>query len=83
MSIVGPRPALPTQAALLDGRAKAGVVRLRPGLTGLAQVSSYAGMSEEEKLEWDKRYAARVTVLHDLAIILRTFGYLAKPPPVY
>lgn len=83
MSIVGPRPALPSQSSLVDARLAAGVMRVRPGLTGLAQVSAYPGMPEEEKLDWDRRYSSRITLLHDLVIIVRTVGYLAKPPPVY
>jgi O-antigen biosynthesis protein WbqP len=83
MSVVGPRPPLPAQEELLALRSKNGALALRPGLTGLAQVSSYDGMPESEKAAWDGRYAERVTLLGDLAIIARTFGYLAKRPPVY
>lgn len=83
MSVVGPRPPIPVQADLIARRAANGALALRPGLTGLAQVSSYDGMPEEEKAEWDGRYAGRVTFLGDVRIILRTFAYLAKRPPVY
>lgn len=83
MSLVGPRPALPTQTALLAARDAAGIARLRPGLTGLAQVNAYDGMSEGEKVRWETRYAGAVTMARDLAIITRTFGYLLRRPPVY
>jgi len=38
MSLVGPRPGLPTHVALTEARARAGVFDARPGLTGLAQL---------------------------------------------
>jgi lipopolysaccharide/colanic/teichoic acid biosynthesis glycosyltransferase len=83
MSLVGPRPALPSQSALLALREAAGVLRLRPGLTGLAQVNAYDGMPETEKVQWEDRYARRVSFGSDLAILLRTFVYLLRRPPSY
>ncbi len=83
MSVVGPRPPIPSQEALITDRRRTGALALRPGLTGLAQIKSYDGMPEAEKAEWDGRYAARVTLAGDLRIILRTFGYLLHRPPVY
>lgn len=83
MSLVGPRPALPTQDRLCRLRAAAGVFACPPGLTGLAQVNAYDDMPEEEKADWDKRYVAGVSLWLDLRIILRTFFYLLRPPPTY
>ena len=83
MSIVGPRPPILSQAFLLKLRTENGAIRCLPGLTGLAQVSAYDGMSEDEKAEWDGRYAAGITFRTDLSIILRTFVYLFSKPPVY
>lgn len=83
MAIVGPRPALADQAALIDMRAAGGAMRLRPGLTGLAQVGSYDGMPDTAKAALDNQYAERVTLLQDITIIARTVGYLLKPPPTY
>ena len=83
MSIVGPRPALPVQTELLSQRSRNGAMACRPGLTGLAQVNSYDGMSETEKARWDGLYASSVSPWADLQIILKTFAYLTKPPPVY
>lgn len=83
MSVVGPRPAIPAQADLLAMRDANGASALRPGLTGLAQVQSYDGMPEAEKAEWDGRYSQRITLIGDLTIVLKTFGYLARRPPVY
>jgi O-antigen biosynthesis protein WbqP len=83
MSLVGPRPALPSQTVLLTLREAAGVLSLRPGLTGLAQVNAYDGMPETEKVQWEDRYARRVSFGRDLAILLRTFVYLLRRPPSY
>lgn len=83
MSLVGPRPPLPSQERLIQMRRQNGALRCKPGLTGLAQVNSFDGMSETEKAAFDGRYARRITLLGDLSIIVRTFAYLAKRPPVY
>jgi O-antigen biosynthesis protein WbqP len=83
MSIVGPRPPLPTQTDVIGMRALNGSLGLRPGLTGLAQINAYEGMPPEEKAQWDGVYAANLSPSLDLSIILRTFRYLAKPPPSY
>lgn len=83
MSIVGPRPPIPSQTELTDLRRDNGALHCRPGLTGLAQVSSFDGMSVPEKAAFDGKYADSVSFWGDVRIILRTFVYLLKPPPVY
>lgn len=83
MSIVGPRPAIPSQEKLLALRHKVGADELAPGLTGLAQVNAYDGMPENEKARWDGEYAANMSFFTDVKIVLRTFAYLTKKPPVY
>jgi O-antigen biosynthesis protein WbqP len=83
MSLIGPRPALPSQASLLAVRGQRGIAILRPGLTGLAQVNAYDGMPEAEKLEWESRYVQRLSFARDCTIALRTLGYLLRRPPVY
>ncbi len=83
MSIVGPRPPIGSQAELLEARRVNGAMNCRPGLTGLAQVSSFDGMTVYQKADFDSRYVQSVTLFGDLKIICRTFLYLLKPPPVY
>ncbi|MDD9207503.1 sugar transferase [Georgenia sp. 10Sc9-8] len=83
MSIVGPRPALPSQVELLGMRRSSGAVALRPGLTGLAQINAYENMPERVKAHYDSVYAASVTLPKDLRIIASTLRYLLKPPPTY
>lgn len=83
MSVVGPRPPIPAQQNLVDLRRQSGSLRLRPGLTGLAQVNSFDGMTDEEKTAWDTRYAGTISLATDLRILMRTVGYLLRKPPQY
>lgn len=83
MSLIGPRPPIPSQTDLVDLRRQNGALACRPGLTGLAQVNSYDGMSLEAKAAYDGDYAANVSFIGDCAIVFRTFGYLMRPPPTY
>jgi lipopolysaccharide/colanic/teichoic acid biosynthesis glycosyltransferase len=83
MSVVGPRPALPSQQRLVDLRTATGAVACAPGLTGLAQIRAYTGMSEDEKAACDAEYASDITLWRDALIIARTVSYLFRPPPVY
>ena len=83
MSLVGPRPALSTQDVLCGLRRESGAAACLPGLTGLAQVSAYDGMPEDEKARFDAEYANKVSLVNDLRIIVRTVGYLRHRPPVY
>lgn len=75
MSLVGPRPLLPEDFALYTPRQKTRV-RVRPGLTGLAQVAGRNAVPWAERLELDARYAERVTLRGDVLILLRTPGLL-------
>ncbi len=83
MSLVGPRPALPSQKELLALRSRGRSTSLRPGLTGLAQINSYDGMPTHEKAMWDDRYAGDVRFIADSLIVFRTFRYILRPPPRY
>ena len=73
MSLVGPRPALPSEVAAYPARA---MLRLSvlPGITGLWQVSGRAEIGFDEMVELDIRYARQGSLMADLAILLRTFG---------
>jgi O-antigen biosynthesis protein WbqP len=83
MSIVGPRPCLPNQKKLIELRDKKNIFNCKPGLTGLAQVSSYDGMSIYKKVSYDSVYVKKISLLKDLCIIFKTFLYLLKRPPIY
>ncbi len=83
MSIVGPRPSLPSQKDLYQLRLNNKSLSLRPGLTGLAQINSYDGMNFSKKAYYDGIYFKNKSFLLDVVIILRTIIYLFKKPPKY
>src|SRR3954468_21853426 len=72
MSLIGPRPALYTQQDLTGMRRAAGVLRVRPGLTGLAQIHGRENLSLEQKVALDAEYVRRLSPALDLSILLRT-----------
>ncbi len=72
MSLVGPRPCLPSQIELVDARRRLGVLEVRPGITGLAQVSG-VDMSDANRLaEIDARYVRTQSLLGDFRLIWAT-----------
>lgn len=74
MSFVGPRPCLPIQAEVIEERRKRGVLAIRPGITGLAQVNGI-DMSEPARLgETDARYMQSRSFTGDLGLIFRTLA---------
>lgn len=73
MSIVGPRPALSYQVERYDAE-QMKRLEVRPGLTGLAQVSGRNSLSWEEKIALDLEYVETLSFANDLRIIGRTFG---------
>ena len=72
MSLVGPRPALHSQADLMALRNEAGVQVLRPGLTGWAQVNGRDELPIPEKARLDAQYLETKSVFLDIWIIART-----------
>lgn len=73
MGFVGPRPALYNQDNLMKLRIDAGVDKLLPGLTGLAQVKGRDELSIEKKVEYEIEYLQKKSLFFDLQIILKTF----------
>jgi exopolysaccharide biosynthesis polyprenyl glycosylphosphotransferase len=71
MSLVGPRPPLPEEVAGYSDDATRRL-RVRPGLTGLWQVSGRSDLSWEESLLLDLRYVDNWSLMLDLAILWRT-----------
>lgn len=83
MSFIGPRPPIPSQTGLIELREANGSLKLRPGLTGWAQVNSYDNMPPEKKAEFDGEYASRFSLGLDLLILWKTLLYFTKKPPAY
>ncbi len=71
MSLVGPRPLYVQQMAEWNERQRRRLL-VKPGLTGLAQVSGRGGLTIEEKLELDVRYVETIGLWADLRILWRT-----------
>lgn len=72
MSLVGPRPCLPSQRELIDLRTKLGVLTVCPGITGLAQICG-VDMSDPERLaNLDALYVQTRSVRLDIKIIFET-----------
>ena len=73
MSLIGPRPALFNQYDLIRLREDAGVNRVRPGLTGWAQVNGRDLLSIPEKVAYDREYVENLSLRFDLKCLLRSF----------
>ena len=71
MSIVGPRPTYREQVDRYTEEHR-GRLRVRPGITGLAQVAGRNDLSWQERIARDLRYVERLSPLLDLAILVRT-----------
>jgi exopolysaccharide biosynthesis polyprenyl glycosylphosphotransferase len=71
MSLVGPRPPVPGEVKLYDPRHRRRL-SVKPGMTGLWQVSHRQEASFESWVELDLRYIDTWTLLNDLRILLRT-----------
>jgi lipopolysaccharide/colanic/teichoic acid biosynthesis glycosyltransferase len=82
MSFVGPRPTLAYQVRQYDA-AQRERLRLRPGVTGLAQVSGRKAIPWDERIRMDLEYLRTVSLATDLRILMRTVGVVlgAKDPP--
>ena len=78
MSVVGPRPIVDKELVRY-GDYMDEVASVRPGLTGLWQVSGRNNLSYKKRVKLDLAYARGRSFRLDLAIILRTFGVLLLP----
>jgi O-antigen biosynthesis protein WbqP len=78
MSIVGPRPALFNQDDLIALRTEHGVHRLRPGLTGWAQVNGRDELPIPDKVRLDVDYLRNRSFVMDLKTIWLTIGKVVR-----
>lgn len=72
MSLVGPRPGLFNQLDLTEAREKLGVYKVRPGITGLAQVSGIDMSTPEPLAKLDAQMIAEMSVANYFRLILAT-----------
>jgi exopolysaccharide biosynthesis WecB/TagA/CpsF family protein len=82
MAIVGPRPALPSEVAAYPKRAM-GRLAVKPGITGVWQVSGRANIGFDQMVEMDIAYAASRNPLLDLVLIFKTFGAVVSGRGAY
>jgi O-antigen biosynthesis protein WbqP len=73
MVFVGPRPALYNQDDLMLFRVATGVSKLKPGITGMAQINGRDEISIPEKVKLEQEYLYKKTILLDIEIIIKTF----------
>lgn len=78
MSFVGPRPVLWNEYDLISEREKYGINQVRPGLTGLAQISGRDELSIETKSKVDALYVKNMSFLLDLKCIYKTIGKVLR-----
>ena len=82
MSLVGPRPALPDEVAMYDEDTLRRLV-VKPGITGLWQVSGRSDLSWDEAVRLDLHYADNWRLLDDLAIAARTVSAVVRARGAY
>jgi exopolysaccharide biosynthesis polyprenyl glycosylphosphotransferase len=82
MSLVGPRPALPDEAARYADHVRRRLV-VKPGLTGLWQVNGRSDLSWEESVRLDLRYVENWSFALDLQILWKTFSVITRGSGAY
>jgi O-antigen biosynthesis protein WbqP len=73
MVFVGPRPALFNQDDLMEFRVATGVSKLKPGITGWAQINGRDELTIPKKVQLEQEYLYRKSFLFDIEIIIKTF----------
>jgi len=78
MSLIGPRPHLPEEVAKYEHHHKK-VLTIKPGMTGMAQISGRSDLTFEEEVKLDTYYIENWSMFLDFSILLKTpmavFGY--------
>jgi lipopolysaccharide/colanic/teichoic acid biosynthesis glycosyltransferase len=82
MSLVGPRPPLPEEVAGYGDDVRRRLV-VRPGMTGLWQVSGRSDLSWEESVRLDLRYVENWSLTLDLQILWKTWSAVARGSGAY
>ena len=73
MVFVGPRPALYNQDDLMDFRVATGVSKLKPGITGWAQINGRDEISIAQKVQLEQEYLYKKSFLFDIEILIKSF----------
>ena len=78
MNLVGPRPALFTQKDLILMRTNLQINKIKPGITGYAQINGRDQMSLQEKVKLEKFYMDNKSITLDIKILFNTIFYIFK-----
>ncbi|MBR2952252.1 MAG: sugar transferase [Clostridia bacterium] len=76
MSVIGPRPLIPEERELHRLRTEKGVYTLRPGISGLSQISGRDDLPDKRKARLDAIYLENASLWLDFAILARTMRCL-------
>ncbi|MDC0917543.1 sugar transferase [Candidatus Marinimicrobia bacterium] len=80
MNVIGPRPCMLNNENIIKNlRENYGIDKIKPGITGLAQVNGRDANNYATKVDWDKKYMENQSLLLDLKIILKTFYVILIP----
>jgi len=82
MSLVGPRPALPQEAALYGDHVRRRLA-VKPGITGLWQVNGRSDLSWDESVRLDLRYVENWSFVLDLQILWKTWSAVSRGSGAY
>jgi lipopolysaccharide/colanic/teichoic acid biosynthesis glycosyltransferase len=82
MSLIGPRPTLPVQVEQYSEHQR-GRLRIKPGITGWAQVNGRTSLPWSERIELDLYYIANRTLTLDLRILWRTAAIVLGGEDLY
>lgn len=78
MVFVGPRPALFNQNDLIRKRTEFNIHKVKPGVTGWAQVNGRDELSIDDKVSFDHEYIKRKSLRFDMLIIIKTFSSVLR-----
>ncbi|MFE3189500.1 sugar transferase [Nocardia sp. NPDC059240] len=82
MSVVGPRPPLPSEVEQYDGKVRRRLL-VKPGVTGLWQVSGRSDLSWDESVRLDLSYVENWSMVQDLLIIAKTITAVTRSDGAY
>jgi exopolysaccharide biosynthesis polyprenyl glycosylphosphotransferase len=82
MSLVGPRPALPEEAAMYGDHVRRRLV-VKPGITGLWQVSGRSDLTWDDSIRLDLRYVENWSLMLDLNILWKTLSAVVRGSGAY
>ena len=83
MSLVGPRPLIGSETEAHRIRHEQNVYSVRPGITGLAQISGRDNLCDIEKARLDALYVSRLSFSYDMRIFFKTLLCVARRENIF